>query len=78
MLMPLPLIWTVNAFVNRNLFRAFYKAKGAYFFAKAAFYYTLMYPAAVWTGTFKGLIQYYMRYKPLLHRKALNNVIQKH
>jgi glycosyltransferase involved in cell wall biosynthesis len=77
MLMPLPLIWTINAVVNRNLFRAFYKAEGAYFFTAAVFYYTLLYPAAVWTGAFQGLIQYVMRSKPWLHRKAPKSVIQK-
>jgi glycosyltransferase involved in cell wall biosynthesis len=74
MLIPLPLIWTANALVNRNLFRAFYRAKGTYFFFVAVFYYTLMYPAAVWIGAFKGLIQYFVRFKPGLHRKTLNSV----
>ncbi len=75
--MPLPIIWTVNAFVNRNLFRAFYKTKGACFFPAAVFYYVLIYPAAVWVGTFKALLQYFIRVKPWLHRKALNGVTQK-
>jgi glycosyltransferase involved in cell wall biosynthesis len=78
MLTPLPLIWTVNAFVNRKLFRAFYKARGAYFFAASVFYYALMYPAAVWTGAFKGLIQYYMMDNPWLDRKNLKSIFQKH
>ena len=69
MLMPLPLIWTVNAFVNRNLFSAFYNAEGAYFCTASVFYYTLIYPAAVWTGAFKGLIQYIMRSKSVVAQK---------
>jgi glycosyltransferase involved in cell wall biosynthesis len=76
MLMPLPLVWTINVVVNRNLFRAFYNAEGAYFFAGAVFYYTLLYPAAVWTGAFQGLIQYLMRSQPWLRRKAPKSVIQ--
>jgi glycosyltransferase involved in cell wall biosynthesis len=66
MLMPLSLIWTVNAFVNRKLYRAFYRAKGSVFSVSAVFYYSLIYPAAVWTGALSGLIKSWTFRKPVL------------
>jgi hypothetical protein len=58
LLAPLPLLWGVNIFVSRHLFKAFYKAGSAFFAFMAGVYYTMIYPAAVWTGFFRGVIQY--------------------
>jgi glycosyltransferase involved in cell wall biosynthesis len=72
-LIPLFLIWTVNVLVNRNLYRAFYKAKGSVFSVSAVFYYSLVYPAAVWIGALSGLIENCTLHKsvpPAGHSKA--------
>lgn len=61
LLAPLPLLWAANMFMNRHLYRAFLKAGGESFTLKAGFYYSLIYPAAVWTGFFRGVFQYYYK-----------------
>jgi GT2 family glycosyltransferase len=61
LLFPLPLLWAANVLGNRHLFRAFLKAGGAWFAFMAGCYYSLLYPAAVWSGFFRGLFQYYKR-----------------
>ena len=56
----LPLITACfNLYINKNLLRAFYRAKGAFFAISASLYYTLIYPLAVGAGSFIGMIQYY-------------------
>jgi GT2 family glycosyltransferase len=60
-LAPLPLLWAANMLVNRHLYRAFLKAQGAWFAFMAGSYYSLIYPAAVWTGFFRGMFQYYCK-----------------
>ena len=56
----LPLITVCfNLYINKNLLRAFYRAKGAFFAIQASLYYTLIYPLAVGAGSFTGMIQYY-------------------
>jgi GT2 family glycosyltransferase len=57
----LPLLWAASLFVNRHLYRAFLKAGGAWFALAAGCYYSLIYPAAVWTGFFRGMVQYYYK-----------------
>ena len=57
-LMPVPLLWGAGMYVNRHLFRAFSRAGGAVFAVMAAAYYTAVYPAAVWAGVIRGLVQY--------------------
>jgi glycosyltransferase involved in cell wall biosynthesis len=57
-LAPVPLLLGVGMYVNRHLFRAFARAGGAVFAVMAAAYYTALYPAAVWTGVMRGLVQY--------------------
>jgi glycosyltransferase involved in cell wall biosynthesis len=58
LLMVLPVLWSVNSIVNRHLVRAFYTAGGAFFSFLATLYYTMVYPAAVWTGAIIGIIRY--------------------
>ena len=56
----LPLITACfNLYINKNLLRAFYRAKGAFFVIPASLYYTIIYPLAVGAGSFIGMIQYY-------------------
>jgi glycosyltransferase involved in cell wall biosynthesis len=50
-----------NLYANRNLLRAFYRAKGAFFAIPAALYYTMLYPVAVGAGSFTGVIQYFIK-----------------
>jgi glycosyltransferase involved in cell wall biosynthesis len=57
-LVPVPLLWGAGMYVNRHLFRAFARAGGAVFAVMAAAYYTAFYPAAVWAGVIRGLVQY--------------------
>jgi glycosyltransferase involved in cell wall biosynthesis len=57
-LMPLPLLGAVDFFVNRHLFNAFSKAGGALFGFLGGMYYMAVYPAAIWIGTFRGVVQY--------------------
>jgi GT2 family glycosyltransferase len=61
LLVPLPLLWAASVFVNRHLYHAFLKAGGAWFALTAGCYYSLIYPAAVWTGFFRGIFQYYCK-----------------
>ena len=49
-----------NLYINKNLFRAFYRAKGALFALPASLYYTLIYPLAVGAGSFAGMMLYYI------------------
>ena len=56
----LPLITVCfNLYVNRNLLRAFYRAKGISFTIPASLYYTTLYPLAVGAGSFTGMMQYF-------------------
>jgi GT2 family glycosyltransferase len=48
-----------NLFMNKNLLRAFYYAKGLFFALPASLYYTFIYPLAVGAGSFTGMIEYY-------------------
>jgi len=48
-----------NLYINKNLLRAFYRAKGAFFAILASLYYIIIYPLAVGAGSFTGMIQYY-------------------
>lgn len=61
LLAPLPLLWAANLFVNRHLYRAFLKAREGWFAFGAGCYYSLIYPAAVWTGFVRGMFQYYSK-----------------
>ncbi len=58
-----PLIGGMNIILNRGLFKAFFRAGGAGFAIAAAAYYMTIYPAAVWTGTAKGVLQYFLMKK---------------
>jgi GT2 family glycosyltransferase len=60
---PLLFLWTAVIFINRRLFLAFYKAGGFLFAVKAMGYYLIIYPAAIWIGAFKGMLQYMTRKK---------------
>ena len=62
-LLPLPLLWASGVFVNRYLFKAFYKAGGVFFALMAGTYYVIVYPAAVWLGAVKGAVQYSLQKK---------------
>ncbi len=58
LLILLPLLWSAVIIANRRLLLAFHKAGGALFALKSSGYYFLIYPAAVWTGAFRGLAHY--------------------
>ena len=58
LLLALPSVWILNAWVNRRLFRLFFKAAGPFFSAAAVLYYACLYPAAVWTGVLMGLARH--------------------
>ena len=62
-LLPLPVLWAADIFVNRYLFRAFYKTGGVFFAFMSGMYYMMVYPAAVWIGAFRGGVQYLTRKK---------------
>ncbi len=71
---PLPILWSAVIFKNRRLLEAFYKAGGAFFALKAFGYYSLVYPAAVWIGAFRGGIQAIIKKKkPGRHGQALRS-----
>jgi len=57
LLLPLTIV-CLNLYLNRNLLRAFYRAKGAFFTIPASLYYTMLYPLAVGAGSFTGMLQY--------------------
>jgi glycosyltransferase involved in cell wall biosynthesis len=57
-LAPLPFLWAFGIVANRRLFKAFSRAGGVLFASLAGMYYTIAYPAAVWIGALKGLVQY--------------------
>lgn len=61
LLVPLPPLWVANLYVNRRLYRAFVKARGAWFALLAGSYYSFIYPVAVWAGFFRGMFQYYYK-----------------
>ena len=58
LLYPVPLIFLFNAFVSRNLLKAFFQAGGAIFGGLAFAYYTILYPLPVGTGTLTGMLRY--------------------
>jgi GT2 family glycosyltransferase len=62
-LLPLPVLCAAGIFVNRYLFRAFYKSGGVLFAFMSGMYYMMIYPAAVWIGAFRGGVQYLTRKK---------------
>lgn len=49
-------ILSLNIFINRNLFRAFYKTEGLLFLFSACLYYMFIYAAVVATGALAGVI----------------------
>jgi len=59
LLVPIPLIVALNAFVNRDLLRAFNRVKGTAFVFLAAIYYILIYAFAVGVGSLAGAMKYY-------------------
>jgi GT2 family glycosyltransferase len=59
-LIPAATVFVLNLSVNRKLFAAFYSAKGLFFALCAAFYYVLVYPAAVGTGSLAGIADHYL------------------
>lgn len=62
-LMPLPLIWAADLLINRRQLKAFFAARGVLFGIGAALYYLLVYPAAVWWGTVRGVTDFMRRMK---------------
>jgi glycosyltransferase involved in cell wall biosynthesis len=57
----MPVIWTINIFINRKLFNAFYRTRGMSFAFLASMYYTLLYPLAVGAGAISGVVKYLLR-----------------
>jgi GT2 family glycosyltransferase len=60
-LMLLPPLWGGNLYLNWDLFRAFQKARDMLFAFRAGMYYTVLYPAAIWVGVCRGLMQYHVQ-----------------
>ena len=52
------LLTTVSFGASRRLFAAFHRSGGLVFALAAGVYYSLVYPAAVWTGALQGTWQY--------------------
>lgn len=77
-LAPVPLLWAGSMYINRNLFKAFFRAGGARFALPAGMYYTIVYPGAVWTGFLRGVIQYACRHAmqqgKVSHRRSSRQV----
>ena len=48
-------ILTLNIFINRNLFHAYYKTEGLFFLFSACLYYMFIYAAVVATGALAGM-----------------------
>ncbi|MBI4689992.1 MAG: glycosyltransferase [Nitrospirae bacterium] len=68
-LTPIPLIFFLNLFVNRNLLRMFYDTKGLFFFISSVLYYTMIYSLSVGIGSFMGMVKYLLIYR---HREGYN------
>lgn len=62
-LMAIPLIFGINIYVNRKLFKSFYEAKGLSFTVAAIPYYTIIYPLGVGAGAFAGILTYFWMLK---------------
>jgi GT2 family glycosyltransferase len=72
-----PVLWIVSAYANKNIYLAFYRAKGAFFSLAAVIYYTAVYPAAILLGACKGLTQYYVE-KISGYTKGIQKAFFKH
>lgn len=55
---PIPILFSLNLFLNRGLIRAFHETRGLLFTLTAVLYYTTLYPLAIWAGTLIGAIKY--------------------
>jgi glycosyltransferase involved in cell wall biosynthesis len=57
----LVILWPANIFVNRGLYRAFYRVFSLKRFFAALVYYSALYPAAMWVGAVGGASAYVLR-----------------
>ena len=57
-LLLIPVVLTLNIFINRGLLSAFFRAKGFLFGLGATVYYTMVYPVPVLIGALTGMIKY--------------------
>lgn len=61
-----PTLVIINLILNRGLMGAFYETGGPVFATKATFYYTLLYPVAIWLGVLNGILKYLANQKTFL------------
>jgi len=54
----LPLMLSISLYLNRRLLTAFFKARGSMFAVLATLYYITLYPAAIWSGVFAGIVKH--------------------
>ncbi len=60
--LPLLLVWAgAAAALNRHIFRAFSRAGDGWFAFRAGLYYSMVYPAAIWTGVVRGVVRFALR-----------------
>lgn len=59
--LPLPLLFGVNLYLNRNLIMAFHDTGGSFFAIAALLYYTLVYPFAVGFGVCSAVFSHHFR-----------------
>lgn len=57
----LPLLFFLNAVVNRNQLKLFYKTKGFLFAVSASCYYAFLYPIPVTIGTATGFLRHFFK-----------------
>ena len=62
--LPVLLLFGTNLYLNRNLVRAFHRARGPFFAIPAVLYYTFVYPFAVGIGVFSGIFSQHFGLRP--------------
>ena len=63
-ILPVPLLFGTNLYLNRHLITAFHKTRGPYFAISAVLYYTFLYPLAVGIGAFSGIFSQNIGFRP--------------
>jgi glycosyltransferase involved in cell wall biosynthesis len=57
-LIPIPVFFCINLFINYGIIKAFYETKGAIFAFVATLYYTTLFPVAAGIGAMVGTLKY--------------------
>ncbi len=60
-LIAIPFFWGTNIAMSSGLLRAFARTGGQGFALAAAIYYMILYPAAIWLGTIKGVTRFLLQ-----------------